>query len=87
MKRLFTLLLAGVMVLGLVACGGSKESASTAEPEAKPVELKIHCDYTEDHPTAQLLAEFCQKVNEDTNGSLTIKPYYAGALVAINNSQ
>jgi len=80
MKRLFALALAGIMTLSLVACGGSKKEETKEEAKAESVELKIHCDYTEDHPTAQLLAEFCEKVNADTNGTLTIKPYYAGAL-------
>lgn len=42
--------------------------------------LKIHCDYTEDHPASQLLAQFCDRVSEATNGTVTVKPYYAGAL-------
>lgn len=86
MKKVFAFLLACVMMVGILSgCGSKSESSSSAgssssEPEEKSVTLKIHCDYTEDHPTAQLLAEFCQKVSDDTNGTVTIKPYYAGSL-------
>ena len=40
MKKLFALLLAAVMVLGLVACGGSAAPAETKAPEAAPAETK-----------------------------------------------
>ena len=66
MKKAFALLLACVMMVGILSgCGSKSESSgstdSSSAPEEKSVTLKIHCDYTEDHPTAQLLAEFCQR--------------------------
>lgn len=84
MKRRLAFLMSCMMLVSLLAGCGSSGSDSTGEggesSGEESVTLKIHCDYTEDHPTSQLLAEFCEKVNQDTNGTVTIKPYYAGAL-------
>lgn len=79
MKKRIALLLCCAMLVGILAgCGsGNGDSASSGDGS---VTLKIHCDYTEDHPVSQLLAEFCQRVSDNTNGTVTIKPYYAGAL-------
>jgi len=87
MKKFVTMLMALAMLVGcLTGCGSSSASSGSGSAAAgsssgeKSVTLKIHCDYTEDHPTAKLLQEFCDRVSADTNGSLTIKPYFAGAL-------
>ncbi|MDR1604106.1 MAG: TRAP transporter substrate-binding protein DctP [Gracilibacteraceae bacterium] len=57
--------------------GTAPEGEATA---ATPVELRIHCDYTEDHPTGLLLAEFIERVKNDSGGTVIIKPYYSGVL-------
>jgi len=85
MKRRFALLMSCVMLVGILAgCGGSSDSGSSGDTgdagAEKSVTLKIHCDYTEEHPAAQQLAAFCQRVSDSTNGTVTIKPYYAGSL-------
>ena len=89
MKRGLALLLSSLMLIGALTGCGSKADASNASTdsasgdaasEEKSVTLKIHCDYTEDHPASQLLAQFCQRVSDNTNGTVTVKPYYAGAL-------
>jgi TRAP-type C4-dicarboxylate transport system substrate-binding protein len=94
MKKTIALILALAMtVLCLAGCGSTGTGTATpaatdtptatdtsAAPAEQTVTLKIHCDYTEEHPTAKLLQEFCDRVNADTDGTLTIKPYFAGAL-------
>ena len=89
MKKALALLLSSLMLVGALTGCGSKsdasgasgsDSASDGAAEEKSVTLKIHCDYTEDHPASQLLAQFCDRVSEATNGTVTVKPYYAGAL-------
>ena len=89
MKKWMALVLALAMTLVCLAgCGGSDSSNSSSSPDAgdsgaseeKNVTLRIHCDFTEDHPTSVLLQEFCDHVYEETNGSLTIQPYWASAL-------
>ena len=89
MKKALALLLSSLMLVGALTGCGSKSDASSASgsdsasdgaAEEKSVTLKIHCDYTEDHPASQLLAQFCDRVSEATNGTVTVKPYYAGAL-------
>lgn len=92
MKKLTALVLALLMSLAcFTGCGSNSSSngtaagSSTAAPaentnEEKNVTLRIHCDFTEDHPTSVLLQEFCDHVYEETNGTLTIQPYWASAL-------
>lgn len=84
MKRGIALLLSGLMLIGTLAGCGSKSDSSSGSSsgsgEEKSVTLKMHCDYTEDHPSSQLLAQFCQRVSDATDGTVTIKPYYAGSL-------
>ena len=72
-------MLAGI----LVGCGGDSGSSSGETGSAggdESVTLRIHCDYNEEHPVSQQLAAFCERVSENTNGTVTIQVYYAGAL-------
>lgn len=84
MKKALALLLSSLMLVSsLTGCGSGSETSGTTETasgEEESVTLKIHCDYTEDHPASQLLAQFCDRVSEATNGTVTVKPYYAGSL-------
>ena len=81
MKKVMASLLSCAMLLSVLSgCGGQAGSDGKKGGDEKSVTLKIHCDYTEDHPTAQILAQFCEKVSEATDGTLTVKPYYAGSL-------
>lgn len=94
MKKVLALVVAVVMMAGMLAgCGSSAPAASTAAPasgsaeapapaaaEEKSVTLRINNDYAESSPSGQLLADFCQRVSDATDGTVTIKPYYSGAL-------
>ena len=93
MKKTVALILALVLVVALFSGCGSSSSApassapaansgadSNAAPEEKSVTLRIHCDFNEDHPTSILLQEFCDHVYEETNGTVTIQPYWASLL-------
>ena len=91
MKKLFAMLLACAMMASvLTGCGSSNsdsttpadssKDAATEESGEKTMTLKINNDYAESSPSGKLLAEFCQKVSDATDGTLTIKPYYSGAL-------
>ena len=60
------------------AAGAGTDDTATGGEES--VTLRIHCDYNEEHPVSQQLAAFCERVNENSNGTITIRPYYAGAL-------
>lgn len=80
MKKTLSIVLCAVMILSLLAgCGGSSGSGGSGK-SAEVKTFKIHCDYVESHPVSQQLAQFCKMVEEKTNGSLIIKPYYAGQL-------
>ncbi|MDR1071006.1 MAG: TRAP transporter substrate-binding protein DctP [Gracilibacteraceae bacterium] len=84
---LFLCCLLSLIVL-LSACSSQPSQpaapAGGAEPQepaaAEVVELRIHCDYTADHPTGQLLAEYIERVKNDSNGTVIIKPFYSGVL-------
>lgn len=83
MKKRIALLLSCVLLVSILSgCGGNSGGSNDAGSAGaeKSVTLKIHCDYTEDHPASQQLAAFCQRVSDSTNGTVSIKPYYAGSL-------
>lgn len=93
-KTLAILLICTLMATLLVGCGSQQTApagnstpaennapAENAEAsEEKSVTLRINNDYAESSPSGQLLADFCQRVSEATDGTVTIKPYYSGAL-------
>lgn len=89
-KTLAMLLVCTLMAALLVGCGSQQDApaASSAPAEAgapaaseeKNVTLRINNDYAESSPSGQLLADFCQRVSDATDGTVTIKPYYSGAL-------
>ena len=55
-------------------------AAAPAAAEEQSVVLRINNDYAESSPSGQLLADFCQRVYDATDGTVTVKPYYSGAL-------
>lgn len=92
MKKLVAMILVLVMMAGLLAgCGSSNQNTPAASPadngadeapatEEKSVTLRINNDYAESSPSGKLLADFCQRVSDATDGTVTVKPYYSGAL-------
>ena len=60
--------------------GSTSDSKGGSGSEEKSVTLRINNDYAENSPSGKLLAEFCQRVSDATDGTVTIKPYYSGAL-------
>lgn len=81
MKKGLWIILAAALGGVLTGCGSSEKAVSSGDGAAAgPVTLKIHCDYTEEHPSAKILAQFIEKVETGTNGEVKIQPFYAGAL-------
>ena len=68
MKKLFALLLAAMMALSLVACGGSSDTTSDSTDSAagnteEPVTLTaIVAGLTEDSPSGRGLKKICRAV-------------------------
>jgi len=85
MKKLMSLVLAAIMVLSLVACGGSSSSGeasggSSAAP-AKATPIKVATYYAESHPTSRALEEvFKPMLEEKTEGRYTVELYHNSAL-------
>ena len=83
LKRTAACVLAGVMALGLVACGGSEKaetSAPAASGEEKAIELKLGHNLAEDHAVHVSLTAFAEDVKEKSNGSITIQIFPNGTL-------
>ena len=79
MKKLFVLLFTCVMVMSLVACGGSSgESADSGESEA--VTLTLAHTRPEGYSADLAIREFCDEVTEATNGTVTFEIYPAQQL-------
>lgn len=77
-KRILAALLCFVMVLGLVACGGS--SNETAEGGEKNFNLKLGHNLAEDHAVHIAMTAFAEAVEKETNGSVKIKIFPNGTL-------
>lgn len=79
MKKLFVLLFTCIMVMSLVACGGSSgESADSGESEA--VTLTLAHTRPEGSSADLAIREFCDEVTEATNGTVTFEIYPAQQL-------
>ena len=82
MKKLFALLLAAMMALSLVACGGSSDTTSdstdsTAGNSEETVTLTaIVAGLTEDSPSGEALKKFAELCNEYSGGSVTIDCFF-----------
>lgn len=79
MKRYIVLLLAGILALSLVGCGGSKSSAPAVKESAavvKPIVLKFGTHLTEKHNlTINAVLPWMKRVTELTNGQVTFEHY------------
>ena len=89
MKKIIASLLALVMTLGLVACGGGSEPAPSAGNDApaadKPAEvmqikLGSNAAVNTESPEHNAALLFCEKVAEYSNGTMNVTYYPAGQL-------
>jgi TRAP-type C4-dicarboxylate transport system substrate-binding protein len=90
MKKAFTFLLVAFMILfAFASCssnndqGGDEEaSGETSESTVTPVTWKFATNIYEDTDFARALVEMFDRWNEETNGEVTVEPYYQSALGA-----
>lgn len=82
MKKMVSLILAGIMALSLVACGGSSDSGSDGSTSSgKATPIKVATYYAESHPTSRALEEvFKPMLEEKTEGRYTVELYHNSAL-------
>ena len=83
-KKWICIALIFVLVLAFSACSKS-EPADTgteppAEPSSEPVTLRMCTDYSAEDISGALVDEFAEKVNEQTNGTVTIEVFHDGVL-------
>ena len=79
MKKALAMILATIMVLSLVACGGGEK-----KEEAKggnPTPIKVATYYAESHPTSKALEQaFKPMLEEKTEGRYTVELYHNSGL-------
>ena len=93
LKKLLSLMLALVMVLGLTACGSSGSNSSNGSSNAGSGDVandpKVTLVYAEVHPedtiVGQTATEFKRLVEEKSGGSITIDVRYSGVLGSEND--
>ena len=82
-RKLCALILALVMVLGLAACGGSGGSGDNSKPDSDQVyELSFSMHDGSSTLKYQYTQEWCDALEEATNGALHITIYPGGALAS-----
>lgn len=78
MKRILSLLIIGVLVVGLIGCSGSADNDSSSAEEV--IEIKLAGNSPVDDPATQGLYKFEEEVERLTNGKVDVKVYPAGQL-------
>lgn len=78
-KSLVALLLALVMCLAFVGCGGGGESEESAD-SGEPIVLRVAVQQNQDHETAKAVARIAEKVEAETDGGLVLDLYTDSAL-------
>lgn len=86
MKKIFALILALVMSLSLVACGGNNASNNSntnnnasnntsndnTQTQSKPITIKLQGAFAEGAEHYYYFDQFCKSVNERSNGTVTV---------------
>jgi len=90
MKKLIALFLASIMVLSLVACGGSKkeetkeetttETTETTETGIEPVTLTIYSPGNENSVPTKTIIEYARLVSEASDGAITLDVHHSNEL-------
>ena len=81
MKKAFSLILAVMMILALVACGSSKTTEEKpAEAKETPVVLKLSEQNSESSINATFWKKVAELVNEYSGGSVTLELYWSNSL-------
>lgn len=79
--KLASIIMAGLMTLGLTACG-EKDAAAAKKQEFKPIQWKLVTSWPKNFPGLGVAPErFAEKVGQMSGGRLTVKVYGAGELV------
>ena len=84
MKKIVGLLVALIMVMSLVACGGSGDAAGSGDGDggasAEPITLRVAVQSNEDHETCKAVRRVAEKVEQETDGGLILEIYSDSAL-------
>ncbi len=87
MKRILTLMMAIIMMLSLVACGGDKpvtepsgDKTATETPKGDPIRLSLGHTNNMEHHYHKLAEQFKATVEEKTNGEIIVDIYPAEQL-------
>lgn len=73
-KRILSVLLVGILMVGLTACG-AKESTTSTGGKVDTKVIKVAFNQSETHPQYKALKEFGDKISEKTKGEYKIEIY------------